>query len=215
METYVPPRRLSDAFNCPNCRAFSHQTWKDLGYGRKTGAGYFHDGILETFSVSFCSRCKKFALWDLVGMIYPLSSHAPSPTVDMPKDVGDDFAEARNIANFSPRAAVALLRLALQKLMPHLGENGKDLNEDIASLVKKGLPEKIQQALDAIRVIGNNAVHPGQIDIKDDKQTAIALFDLLNIIVDTMVTQPKRIRKIYEAVPESARKAIEERDNKS
>ena len=78
-------------------------------------------------------------------MIYPVSSKAPLPVEDMPKDVKEDFIEARNIVNASPRSAAALLRLSLQKLMIHLEEKGKDLNEDIKNLVKKGLPQKIKK----------------------------------------------------------------------
>ena len=37
----------------------------------------------------------------------------------------------------------------------HLGESGKNINDDIAALVKKGLNLMIQQSLDVVRVIGN------------------------------------------------------------
>ena len=93
-----------------------------------------------------------------------------------------------------------------------LGEGGKDLNKDIGSLVKKGLPLKIQQALDAVRVIGNNAVHPGELDLRDDIATANALFDLLNMIVSVMITQPKQVEAVYEKIPAGAREQIERRD---
>src|SRR5229473_2853992 len=54
---------------------------------------------------------------------------------------------------------------------------------------------------DIIRVIGNNAVHPGTIDLRDDQATALALFDLLNLIVDEMITRPREIDEIYKRLP--------------
>ncbi|MEN9421908.1 MAG: hypothetical protein RLZZ107_1387, partial [Bacteroidota bacterium] len=112
----------------------------------------------------------------------------------------------------SPRGAAALLRLAVQKLCIQQAEKGKDINKDIANLVKKGLSTTIQQALDALRVIGNESVHPGQIDLRDDPDTAQALFRLLNKIAETMITEPKQIQEIYDKIPESKKIAIDDRD---
>ena len=107
-----------------------------------------------------------------------------------------------------------LLRLAIQKLCKHLGEPGKNINDDIASLVKKGLSPKVQQALDIVRVVGNNAVHPGQIDLRDDMDIAGSLFDLVNLIADVMITQPKQIEQMYQTVvPESQQEAIKKRND--
>jgi hypothetical protein len=61
-------------------------------------------------------------------------------------------------------------------------------------------------------VIGNNAVHPGQIDLRDDKATAIKLFNLVNLIVEAMIATPKHIEQMYEKLPSGALKAIEKRD---
>jgi hypothetical protein len=74
------------------------------------------------------------------------------------------------------------------------------------------MPEQIQQALDIVRVVGNNAVHPGTIDLSDDDKTAQQLFGIVNLIAVSMITQPKRIKELYEALPGDARKAIEKRD---
>ncbi|WP_415663473.1 DUF4145 domain-containing protein [Vibrio taketomensis] len=49
------------------------------------------------------------------------------------------------------------------------------MNNDIKELVSEGLSPKIQQALDSLRVVGNNAVHPGQINIDDNAEVAYKL----------------------------------------
>ena len=61
------------------------------------------------------------------------------------------------------------------------------------NLVKKRLSLKVQQSLDIVRVIGNKAVHPGEIDFKDNAEIANKLFHLVNIIANEMITQPKDI----------------------
>jgi hypothetical protein len=95
---------------------------------------------------------------------------------------------------------------------PHLGEPGKDINKDLGSLVKKGLSPKIQKALDIVRAVGNESVHPGQIDLNDDPATTTKLFELINIIVDRMITQPKEIDKLFDSLPEGKKEAIQRRD---
>jgi len=145
-------------------------------------------------------------------MVYPDSSPAPLPNSDLPEDIKTDYEEARSIIARSPRGACALLRLCVQKLCASLGEPGKDINSDIASLVKKGLNPKIQMSLDIVRVIGNEAVHPGQIDLRDQPATATQLCSLINIIADAMITQPKTIESLYSGLPQSKLEQIEKRD---
>ena len=151
-------------------------------------------------------------MWKHNRMIYPDASPAPSPNPDLPEDVKADYEEARTIISRSPRGACALLRLCVQKLCGFLGESGKDVNADIAALVEKGLNPKIQKSLDIVRVIGNEAVHPGQIDLRDQPATAAQLCSLLNIIADAMITQPKTIESLYAGLPETKVQQIEHRD---
>ena len=63
-----------------------------------------------------------------------------------------------------------------------------------------------------MRVIGNESVHPGTIDLNDDRDTAIRLFDLVNIVCEQMITQPRQVEELYQKLPESKREAIEKRD---
>jgi len=209
-EKYEPPGFNKDGFHCPHCGVWAHQAWEDA-YKRGPEPGYEE---VKDLSFSVCWRCDRYALWLDKKMIYPEASVARLPSEDMPPSVEEDFREARNVVNASPRSAAALLRLGLQKLMIPLGEKGKNLDKDIGNLVTKGLPEKIQKSLDSVRVIGNNAVHPGQIDLRDDIKTATSLFGLLNIIVEAQITQQKKVDAIFDKLPKGAKNHIKNRDGK-
>ena len=143
------------------------------------------------------------------------NSSLPKPHEDMPDSIKGDFEEARDVFPYSARSAAALLRLALQKLCKALGENGKDINSDIGSLVKKGLPEHIQQAADIVRVTGNEAVHPGVMDIHDNPEIAMELFAMINEIVDNQISMKRKIKASYDSLPPEKLKGIKDRDGKA
>ena len=211
---YTPPEFEKAAFNCPQCGAYSNQVWWFTRIIEHYGVG---GGFTDVNDIRFavCVHCSKYSLWRNSKMIYPSSGAAPLPNPDLPEEIKADYEEARSILTLSPRGAAALLRLAIQKLCRHLGETGKNLNKDIANLVKKGLPAKIRQSLDIVRVIGNNAAHPGRIDLKDDTETASRLFQLVNLIADEMISQPKQVDELYTRLPQSQREAIAKRDGTS
>jgi len=78
-------------------------------------------------------------------MIIPSDSPVQPPHPDMPEEIIAEYNEARSIFGRSPRASAALLRLAVQKLVSVLGEKGDNINQDIKSLVAKGLTVQVQQ----------------------------------------------------------------------
>ncbi len=88
------------------------------------------------------------------------------------------------------------------------------MDDDIASLVSQGLNPLVKKSLDIVRVIGNEAVHPGKIDLKDDRDTAIKLLELVNSIAEQMISHPKHVESMYEGLPEEKRTAIKGRDSK-
>lgn len=168
---------------------------------------------VENLHFSVCFSCNEPAIWLHTGILWPRPRFGLQPNPDLPDDIRADFNEARDVASISPRAAAALLRLCIEKLCKHLGEKGKDINADIGALVEKGLPKRIQQALDIVRVIGNHAVHPGALDLRDDHATAATLFELVNLIAYDRITQPKEIDRIFEEkIPEKTKEGISQRD---
>ncbi len=169
-------------------------------------------GRLVNVDFSQCFSCKHFAIWVAGKIIYPDFTHEVTPNDDLPDDIKGDFREAQRIVVASPRGSAALLRLCIQKLCKHLGQKGKNINDDIGELVKNGLDPKIQKALDVVRVIGNEAVHPGQIDLKDDLETANKLFALVNLIADALISQPKMVESLFDSIPETKRAEIVKRD---
>lgn len=209
-DKYYPPKYNQTKFHCPSCNVFSNQVWKDLFIDNSPRAA-----IRCSFRGAYCAHCEEWSFWYEERLLVPSVSSVESPHPDLPSDCLSDYNEARDIAARSPRGAVALLRLVVQKLMVCLGESGKNINDDIKSLVLKGLPVLVQRALDVCRVIGNNAVHPGELDICDTPEIAYELFGIINFIVDDRITRPKEIETLYDKLPQNAKDAIDKRDAKS
>ena len=218
MSKHIAPTYGQTSFHCPICSVYSEQTWSynivgDFETKLPNGQRYNAQYGFPKFASAKCDHCKNISVWFDSKMVYPLTGNVEMANPDLPADVLADYNEAKDIVNISPRGAAALLRLSLQKLMVHLGEKGKAINDDIANLVKRGLPVQLQQALDSVRVIGNHAVHPGQIDLKDKPETAFALFSFVNIICDYFITQPKKIAEVFSSLPDKDKQNIAKRDS--
>lgn len=170
---------------------------------------------VENAHLSECYHCKRITVWVHKSIVHPTIRRGPIPNPDLPPAIQADIEEARSIVDLSARGAAALLRLALQKLCKHLGESGTDINRDIGELVKKGLNPLVQQALDIVRVVGNESVHPGTLDLRDDQDVALQLFGLINAIADQMITHPKQVQALYAKLPANKRAGIAVRDSKA
>lgn len=210
---YIKPQKDLIRYTCPHCNTLSqvetaaHHFQSDF-YDTERGAM----ALLNKLTIHKCQCCGKKILWIDNNYVYP-DIVAEEANPDMPESVKQLYEEAGFIYNKSPRAACALLRLAIDRLCNELGENDRDINKNIGALVKKGLPQSVQQALDVVRVVGNKAVHPGQIAFDvDDVGTATMLMRLLNIIVERMITEPNEINSLYQGLPESVKESIDRRD---
>jgi hypothetical protein len=210
--TIVAPEFNKPGFHCPHpdCATYAKQRWSPV-----LSIIEGHQNTVSHMALAFCDHCGRYSVWVQQKMVFPFTRTAPAPHPDMPDKVREDYEEARAVFGDSPRSSSALLRLAIQKTCIELGLPGKNLNEDIGELVKGGLLIQVQQSLDIVRVVGNNQVHPGVLDVRDDATLAMTLFDLTNIIIEDQISRPKKISAVYAMLPEGARKKIEERDAKA
>ena len=213
-QNYVAPSKDRKSFTCPHCHTLSLMKYGNYHFNEDTKSLMTGMAILTQLFIARCTNCGKKIIWIDDEYVYP-DIVAEEANSDMPESVKQLYNEAGLIYNKSPRAACALLRLAIDWLCNELGETDRDINKNIGALVKKGLPTSVQQALDVVRVVGNKAVHPGIISFDvDDKNTAIMLMRLLNIITERMITEPKEIESLYEGLPDSVKESIVKRDNK-
>lgn len=206
---YINPAVFEGSFTCPHCGSIAQQKWWSIGWN---GNNYMSEESNE-LRIGNCTHCYQNTLWIIDKMYYPDSGNVPFPNFEMPESVKSIYLEAASVYSKSPRGSAALLRLGIQILCKELGESGKNINNDIAELVKKGLPQIVQQSLDIVRVTGNDAVHPGQI-ATDDSEVVIQLFNLTNVIVEYMIALPKRVSGIYSNLPTDKVDAIKQRDKK-
>nr|VFK48678.1 MAG: protein of unknown function (DUF4145) [Candidatus Kentron sp. TC] len=240
--TNTVPATNKTAFSCPHCNAYTTQYWSRVfsaPYPEENRTPYLPDSrrevkanliewvdkmmpgkpfspfLLSNLNISECYNCKEIAIWVHDRLIYPSAKINIQPNPDLPSHIKRLFEEAREIVASSPRGAAALLRLSIQYLCKELGESGKNINQDITNLVKKGLNPLVQKALDVVRVIGNEAVHPGEIDLDDSRDTALRLFDLVNLICNQMITQPKQVQAMYDKLPGNKLTEIEQRNKKT
>ena len=94
-------------------------------------------------------------------------------------EASEDFEEAAAFLNKSPGAAAALIGVCIQKMMPLLKQTGKNLDENISLLVRKGLEVEIRQATDVLQVFRKNPRQESQVDLRDETAIATSLKEIL------------------------------------
>lgn len=235
MPKFTPAAFNADAFNCPYCGAYARQTWHHLvrqashytnqaNTALPEGGEYFtvnhykSEGYkLDGLNASACNHCGKLALWLNDRLLLPPNSNTEPAHEDMPVSVQALYTEATEIVDASPRGAAALLRVALEELTHELGcDPRKRITDKIGELVAKGLSPEAIMALDILRVTGNNASHPsGMLLLDDDRETATALFQIINFIVEQAISHKRRLEEMHNHLPEGIRQQIEQRNRKA
>lgn len=222
MPTYITPKYLIDVFTCPYCDVTAKQKW----YGRDSEVSahlvsvpgrenrvlrfageVISDAAFTKWLFSKCEHCGQITVWHNDEIVHPFTCPVNEPNADMPTCVKDRYVEASRVMALSPASAAALLRLALQLLLKEVlqEESSGNIFEDIMKLKNRPIDSSLVKALDIIRISGNESVHPGTLNLDENEDDALYLFDLLNMICDQFFTQPRKMQEMYEKMPESKR----------
>ncbi len=176
---------------------------------------FIREIIPNSLSISRCNACEDISIWVGDKMIHPKQLTAPLAHKDIPESVKELYEEARLISSDSPRAAAALLRVALEKLTEELGEKTGNLNIRIGNLSKKGLPKSVINSLDIVRIVANEGgSHSGEIDLTgaDSVEIVDRLFWLVNFIIEKTISDSKEIGQQFSDLPQHKKDGIEDRD---
>lgn len=235
MPKFTPATFGEGAFNCPYCGVYARHSWHWIAEEESPSnnqpnttspqpTDFFSFGSLvlrgtrlDGLNASNCGHCHKPALWLGDRLLLPPNSNAEPAHEDMPASVQAIYAEAAEIVDASPRGAAALLRVALEELTHELGcDPRRRITDKIGELVGKGLSPEVIMALDIVRVTGNNASHPsGMLLLDDNRETAAALFQIINFIVEQAISHKKRLQEMHDHLPEGIRQQIEQRNRKA
>ena len=133
---------------------------------------------MANLHMSNCHGCNGFSLWVGGVLVFPTKVDQTSELVE------EDVEEAAAILEKFPRGATALMRVCIQKLVPLLKENGKELNNYVSSLVHKGLEMEIQQAMEVLQVLRADPGQLSQLEAQADKETARRFLDSLKAVIE-------------------------------
>lgn len=183
-------------FICPYCGRQQVFSYANMVYNDNSFSvglcGKTKQSDLERIRVYHicCSNdaCKKIIITGLFPAnnkqfdILPRQVHKSYPGY-IPQQIRDDYAEAADIIELSPKAAATLFRRCLQGMIHDFWNiHEKNLNAEITELQDK-VPSSMWKALDGIRKIGNIGAH-----MESD----------VNLIVDIDISEAKKLQKLIE-----------------
>ena len=204
---------------CPHCNVTAAFEYNETGI---RSMRYHSDNMGYNIEHVVCPSCKELVIYLTVGgveqnpvaqecfiedeyefheLIYPMNSSKRLGS-EIPILIRNEFNEAKNILNASPKASAALSRRLLQKILhDQFSIKKRNLSKEIDGFINlSDVPSHLADAVDAIRNIGNFAAHPSKdtntgeiVDVEEGE--AEWLLEVLEALFDFAFVQPKRLEK--------------------
>ena len=194
----------SDAFSlsilCPHCR--QHTALSEVLATASDGLNKRNYPARHVFSgrdvwwMGVCNNCHKPSLvFNRGDRIYP--SPLPGGTSqDVPESIRSDIDEAKVCLSVRAyRAAAVMARRAMQNAAIMKGARKEDkLVFQINELMEKGvITEDLRKWASAVRLVGNDAAHPG--DVSVDKDSAEDIVELADQFMNVVFVTPALAKK--------------------
>lgn len=235
---HVKPALSADSFNCPRCKALAAQpTIEIFSLTDEEGELVISDGqpsdewstdpdTVAAFQwrVTKCYACKKHSLWIGDSLAYPparagVEAAVDEPNEDLPPNVLELYEEAAAVLPYSKRAAAALCRAALERLVKHLTPEAPPTLKLQGRLdtLRTRVSSSTLKALSIVRHTGNTALH-GEKDgdqsaviylDENDETIASVFFVAINTLADELITKPRVLDELYQTLPEGVRKSVD------
>jgi hypothetical protein len=153
---------------CRHCLVEFHADWAQMVIATDKNGGL---GV----KYAQCPACERLNLALIRGMVqgsylfeesiafvHPRSVSREPLDPAVPADFSDDYNEACNVLDISPKASAALSRRCLQHILHDCAKvKERNLDQEIQKVLDGNmLPSHIAESLDAIRTVGNFAAHP-------------------------------------------------------
>lgn len=145
--------------------------------------------------------------------IYPQNVYRHFPEY-IPQQIRDDYEEASQIIDKSPKAAATLLRRCLQGMIRDFwGVSGKRLIDEIYAIKDKVTPSQ-WKAIDGLRDIGNIGAHMEKdvnliVDVSSDEATK--LLKLIELLLEKWYISRHEEEELYNSIVTMADEKAEER----
>lgn len=228
------PALRSKRFVCPRCQAFAGQDWYMLFPQPGHSVQSLRDGVKvglpreiaqlkvgSEWTASQCASCDKFSIWLGPTLVYPrdnVETGVPEPASAMPEDARELYTEAAATLPVSRRAAAALCRAALERLVVRLTPSSpaKARLDDRLATLSHEVSQPVWEVLQAVRHVGNTALH-GSDDTDEsirlylddtDPDIPLMFFEAMNMLVDEKIVRPDRAAALFAKLPEGVQEAI-------
>lgn len=172
------------------------------------------EGFRPPWTATVCLGCRKGSVWRDGKRVFPARVPSIQPHEDMPPKARGLFEEAVAVKGLSPRASAALARASLESfLKEHFSESkAYNLDERVAE-AGRHISAELWEALTVLRVVGNEALHDGKIEMQLDGSDDAYIEPLLgavNGLAEELISRPARTRALYEKLPDAKRTGAEQ-----